>query len=146
MTDSIAVATEAPRATVAMIMSLRPRWRNRAPFIIRKNIYSALLENLYRTFEGGLGDGKFALSHRVLQWDGVTSALEPDGRNVHCYFAKLANDMPIFFVVAGGAANVAGIQAYAVGAAGLLDDDEAYLGAILGRVLEAVQVSVVNLL
>ena len=38
MTDSMAVASDAPNAMVNAIMAILPFWRNRTPFTILKNI------------------------------------------------------------------------------------------------------------
>ena len=70
---------------------------------------------------------------------------EADGRQVDGHLALLADDLAVLLVVASVAAVLAGVQADAVRATVLSDDDEAHDGAVLGLVFEAVQVAVLDL-
>ena len=91
-------------------------------------------------------NGDLAVAGLVREWYRVAATLEADGRQVDGHLALLADDLAVLLVVASVAAVLAGVQADAVRATVLSDDDEAHDGAVLGLVFEAVQVAVLDLL
>ena len=93
---------------------------------------------------GGL-NGDLAATGLVRERDRVAPALEADGRQVDGHLTLLADDLAVLLVVSGVAAVLAGVEADAVRAAVLLDDDEAHHSAVLGLVFEAVQMAVLDL-
>ena len=93
---------------------------------------------------GGV-DGDGTVVDLVGERYGVAAAFEPDGGQVDRHVAAFADDFAVLLVVAGVAAGFAGVQADAVRAAVLEDDDEPHLGAVGRRVCEAMQMPVLHL-
>ena len=76
--------------------------------------------------ERGRLDDDFARLDLVVERYRVAAAFEADGGEVDGHIALLADDFAVLLVVAGVAAVIARVEADAVRAAVLLDDDEFY--------------------
>lgn len=110
------------------------------PYLSRRS-----LEMARQRVERGRLDDDFARLDLVVERYRVAAAFEADGGEVDGHIALLADDFAVLLVVAGIAAVVARVEADAVRATVLLDDDESHDGAVLRLVFEAMQVAVGNL-
>ena len=79
-----------------------------------------------RCFERIGRDLHRAVLHVVLHGNRVAPARQTDRRLVHDDIAETADDLPVAFVVARRAADIAGIETDTERGAALLHDDDAY--------------------